>query len=170
MFQVEQAPPKSEGGADSRLAGSGKRCSLRYGLFSVAERSVFLGLVILSLFTPNAVVAVTGKVVGVHDGDSLTLLTSENVQIKVRLECIDAPELQQPFGVASKKALSDLVFDKTVRLEETGKDRYKRTLGNIYIGETSVNPSMVEKGMAWFLPSIQLRQVAGGSGNNGSKG
>lgn len=120
-------------------------------LVSVAERSVFLWLVILSLFTPNAFAAVAGKVVGVHDGDSLTLLTVENFQIKVRLEGIDAPELKQPFGAASKKALSDLVFGKEVRLEETGKDRYRRTLGNIYIGETWVNLSMVEKGMAWFF-------------------
>lgn len=38
-----------------------------------------------------------------------------------------------------------------MRLEETGENRYRRTLGNIYIGETWVNLSMVEKGMAWFF-------------------
>ncbi|SKA85779.1 Endonuclease YncB, thermonuclease family [Prosthecobacter debontii] len=94
---------------------------------------------------------ITGKVVGVHDGDSLTLLTPDKTQIKVRLEGIDAPELKQPFGAASKKALSDLVFGKTVRLEETGKDRYRRTLGNIFVGDVWVNLAMVERGMAWFF-------------------
>lgn len=94
---------------------------------------------------------VRGEVVGIHDGDSLTLLTEQRVQIKVRLEGIDAPELKQPFGASSKKALSDLVFGKTVLLKETGKDRYKRTLGNIYIGEVWVNLAMVDRGMAWFF-------------------
>lgn len=94
---------------------------------------------------------VHGLVVGVHDGDSLTLLVGGKNEIKVRLEGIDAPELKQPFGSASKKALSDLVFGKTVRLEQTGKDRYKRTLGNIYVDETWINLAMVERGMAWFF-------------------
>ena len=40
----------------------------------------------------------SGRVVGVHDGDTLTVLTAGNVQIKVRLVEIDAPELKQPFG------------------------------------------------------------------------
>ncbi|OYW11352.1 MAG: hypothetical protein B7Z55_19425, partial [Planctomycetales bacterium 12-60-4] len=49
---------------------------------------------------------ITGKVVGVHDGDTITLLTAEKEQVKVRLEGIDAPELKQAFGNASKQSLS----------------------------------------------------------------
>ena len=94
---------------------------------------------------------IKGVVVGVHDGDSLTVLTTEKSQIKVRLEGIDAPELNQAFGNASKKALSDLVFGKTVRLVETGRDRYKRTLGNVYVGVIWVNLAVTERGMAWFF-------------------
>ena len=45
-----------------------------------------------------------GKVVGVHDGDTITLLTAEKEQVKVRLEGIDAPELKQAFGNASKQS------------------------------------------------------------------
>ena len=47
----------------------------------------------------------TGKVVGVHDGDTLTLLVNEK-QYKVRLDGIDAPELGQDFGTRAKQALS----------------------------------------------------------------
>lgn len=92
-----------------------------------------------------------GKVVGVHDGDTITLLTEEKVQVKIRLSSIDAPETKQAFGSASKKALSGLVFGKAVRVAEHGKDRYKRTLGDIYIGEVWVNLRMVEQCMAWLF-------------------
>lgn len=92
---------------------------------------------------------IIGKIVGVHDGDSITLLTAEKQQLKVRLEGIDAPELKQAFGMVSKQALSDLVYDKTVRLRVTGKDRYQRTLGNVFIGRSWVNLAMVEQGLAW---------------------
>ena len=85
---------------------------------SRAWRSGRLALLLLLLFSTTALVAQektsTLKVVGVHDGDSITCLNDDKRQLKVRLDAIDAPELGQPFGQASKKALSDLVFGKTV--------------------------------------------------------
>lgn len=92
---------------------------------------------------------VTGRVVGVHDGDSITVLAPGNEQIKVRLEGIDAPELKQPFSQQSKQALSDLVFGKPVVLQVTGKDRYKRTLAVVMVGAVNVNLEMVKRGFAW---------------------
>jgi len=107
-------------------------------------------LVMLALMTVfGQAQEITGKVVGVHDGDTITLLTAEKEQVKVRLEGIDAPELKQAFGNASKQSLSDLVFGKLVRLEVAGKDRYKRTLGHVFVGETWVNLAQVKKGFAW---------------------
>ncbi len=38
------------------------------------------------------------KVVGVHDGDTITGLDDSRTQYKIRLDAIDAPELGQPFG------------------------------------------------------------------------
>lgn len=64
--------------------------------------------------------AVSARCVGVHDGDSITVLTAGNVQLKVRLEGIDAPELKQPFSQQSKEALSGLVFGKDVTLIKRG--------------------------------------------------
>ena len=94
---------------------------------------------------------VSGVVVGVHDGDSLTLLTAKRDQIKIRLQGIDAPELNQAFGTKAKTSLSDLVFGKSVRLVETGRDRYGRTLGDVYVSEVWVNLAVIERGMAWFF-------------------
>jgi len=92
---------------------------------------------------------ITGKVVGVHDGDSITVLAAGNVQLKVRLEGIDAPELKQAFSQQSKEALSGLVFGKTVNLHVTGKDRYKRTLAVVVVEGVNVNLELVRRGMAW---------------------
>lgn len=92
---------------------------------------------------------VTGRVVGVHDGDSITVLAAGNVQLKVRLEGIDAPELKQPFSQQSKEALSGLVFGKAVVLHVTGKDRYKRTLAVVVVDGVNVNLEMVKRGLAW---------------------
>lgn len=89
-------------------------------------------------------------VVGVHDGDSITVLQDKH-EIKIRLEGIDAPELGQPFGAAAKKALSDLVFQKPVRIEERGKDRYGRTLANVFVDGKRVNLALVESGFAWHF-------------------
>jgi micrococcal nuclease len=90
-------------------------------------------------------------VIGIHDGDSITVLTSENQQIKVRLEGIDCPELKQDFGQRAKLAASDLCFNKQVRVVQTGKDRYKRTLAFVYVGDVCVNKELLKQGMAWHF-------------------
>jgi endonuclease YncB( thermonuclease family) len=89
------------------------------------------------------------RVVGVHDGDTLTALTDDKRELKVRLHGIDAPELGQPFGQASKRALSDLVFGKTVTLHTTGTDRYKRTLARVTVDDIEVDALMIVTGHAW---------------------
>jgi endonuclease YncB( thermonuclease family) len=89
------------------------------------------------------------KVVGVHDGDTITGLDDSKTQFKVRLDAIDAPELGQPFGQASKKALSEKVFGKEVVVIAKTKDRYGRTVGHVMIDGRDVNLEMLEEGMAW---------------------
>ena len=91
----------------------------------------------------------SGRVVGVHDGDTITVLTAGNVQLKIMLVEIDAPEIKQPFGQQSKQALSALVFGKDVEIRATGKDRYGRTLARVFVDGADVNLAMVKAGMAW---------------------
>lgn len=113
--------------------------------------SFFLSLAMCEI--PCIAGELNGKVVGVHDGDSLTLLVEKDAvksTLKIRLNGIDAPELGQPFGKAGKQALSDLVYGQTVRIEEHGKDRYKRWLGDVYNAEGIwINQTMVSQGFAW---------------------
>lgn len=84
--------------------------------------------IILMLASSVALADFTGKVVGVHDGDTLTVMHGGKGE-KIRLVEIDAPESSQDFGQASKKGLSDLCFGKEATVQDQGKDKYGRTLG-----------------------------------------
>jgi len=78
---------------------------------------------------------IIGKVVGVSDGDTITVLDASKRQHKVRLDGIDAPESSQDFGSRAKQSLSDLVFGKTVTVLGSKKDRYGRTVGKVMLGD-----------------------------------
>ena len=89
-----------------------------------------------------------GKVVKIADGDTITVLTPDYKQVKIRLYGIDAPEKKQPYGNASKRALSDLVAGKEVEVEDCGIDRYRRVVGIIHHDGVNINEAMVEVGLA----------------------
>jgi len=91
----------------------------------------------------------SGRVVGVHDGDTLTLLTADQQHVKIRLAGIDAPEQDQPFGQKAKQALSALVFNQTVRVVVQAQDDYGRMVGTVYVGARNVNAALVEQGTVW---------------------
>lgn len=101
-----------------------------------------------SLFVPTS--ELYGLVVGVADGDTVTVLDGGNNRHRIRLAFIDAPEKAQPFGQRAKQALSDKVFQQQVRVEVVDKDRYGREVGRIWLGETDVNYSQLSEGYAWF--------------------
>nr|DAN83795.1 MAG TPA: nuclease-like protein [Caudoviricetes sp.] len=103
---------------------------------------LLLAMLYASLFAFN------GKVVSIHDGDTITVLQDKQ-QIKVRLFGIDAPELKQPYGKKSKQFLANLIAGKVVEVEGSGKDRYKRTIGTIYLNGADINAQMVGNGYAW---------------------
>jgi endonuclease YncB( thermonuclease family) len=99
---------------------------------------------------PKVIEEISGKVVGVTDGDTITVLVNKETS-KVRLEGIDAPESGQSFGTKSKQALSEFVFGKVVTVRKTGTDRYGRTLGIVIVGDVDVNARMVKDGWAWHF-------------------
>ena len=99
-----------------------------------------------------------GRVVGVSDGDTITLLDTTNTQYKVRLSGIDAPEKKQPFEQVSKRSLSDLVYDKTVAVEWKKKDRYQRIVGKVLLDNVDVNLEQVKRGLAWHYTKYKKEQ------------
>ena len=79
-----------------------------------------------------------GRVVGISDGDTFTLLISDKQQVKIRLAEIDAPESGQPYGNRSRQALSSLIYGKDVLVRVQTTDRYRRTVGRPYVGDLDV--------------------------------
>jgi endonuclease YncB( thermonuclease family) len=104
--------------------------------------------------------SIQGRVVGVHDGDTITVLDSAKTRHKIRLAGIDAPESKQPFGQASKKHLSDLVFDREVTLECGKTDKYRRQVCVVMTDGKDANLAQIAAGMAWWYRKYQKEQTA----------
>jgi len=90
-----------------------------------------------------------GHVVGIADGDTLTIMVGGQNQIKVRLSEIDAPEKSQPFGQRSKQSLSELCIDKDAVLQTTDTDRYGRTVARVHCAGVDANAEQIRVGLAW---------------------
>jgi len=120
-------------------------------------RYLVVGLCFLSL-SAHAL-TITGRVVGIADGDTLTLLDSNQQQHKIRLRGIDAPENAQPFGQKSKSNLSALVFNREVVAECSKKDRYQWEICKIVVNGVDANLEQVKAGMAWWYRDYAQEQA-----------
>jgi len=88
-------------------------------------------------------------VIGISDGDTLTVLNENKQQVKIRLAEIDAPEARQPFGTKSKQSLSELYFGKQAQIKPQVKDRYGRTVARVTCEGVDANAEQVNRRMAW---------------------
>lgn len=102
--------------------------------------------------------ALTGKVINVADGDSLTLMLEDFSKVSVRLSDIDAPESGhgqrrpgQPFSNASRQALSALVKGQqaSATCYEIDNPKYKRSVCTVVVNGVNVNAEQLRLGMAW---------------------
>ena len=130
---------------------------LRFSI-STAIKVVAVAIFCLAGFAHSA--TITGKVVGVSDGDTITVLDASKTQHKIRLEGIDAPEKAQPFGQRSKQHLSDLVFGKQVEVVTNKTDKYGRSVGKVLVGGKDANLQQVRSGLAWHYKQYQSEQSA----------
>ena len=90
----------------------------------------------------------TGVITKIIDGDTV-YLNSNGKEFKIRLQFIDAPELEQSFGKESKLLLENLVLNKEVILKGNMKDRYQRLLGILFLNNKDINLYMIKVGAAW---------------------
>jgi endonuclease YncB( thermonuclease family) len=109
--------------------------------------------------TSAAEQTLTGRVVSVADGDTVTVLDAENTQHRIRLSGIDAPESHQAFGSRSKQSLSDLVFGRDVAVLYSKTDQYGRLVGKIMFDGQDANLVQVKAGMAWHYKEYQREQT-----------
>lgn len=93
---------------------------------------------------------ISGRVISIADGDTMTILTKGDKQIKIRLLGIDAPEKGQDYGNKSRQFLYDLCYGKNVKIKKDSEDQYGRVLGVVYIDGVNVNEELVRNGLAWY--------------------
>jgi micrococcal nuclease len=99
-----------------------------------------------------------GRVVGVPDGDTLTIRV-DGKSLRVGLDGVDAPELGQAYGKSARRSLAKLCLGKEASVVERGKDDDGRILGSVRCGEVDANAEQVRLGMAW----VHLRYLPLGS-------
>lgn len=118
----------------------------------------------LLLASPAAADTISGRVVAIADGDTLTVLEGQR-QVKVRLADIDAPESKQAFGTRSRQSLAEICFEKQAVVEiVVNKDRYGRPVGRVSCAGVDANAEQIRRGMAWVFvryakPSSSLYEL-----------
>lgn len=114
-------------------------------------------LAIVALFIAGHVQAqeFIARTISIQDGDTVEVLTADNVTKRLRLGGIDAPESNMPYGTRAKISLSELIFGRTVRVEvldaqqNGGKDRYGRLVARVWLNGQDINLEQINRGMAW---------------------
>ena len=112
----------------------------------------------------------SGTVVGVSDGDTITVLDANREQHKIRVAGIDAPETAQPFGHRSKVSLSMLVFGTDVDVQWSKRDRSQRLVGKGLVTDPTCQKqcpktldaglAQVTAGLAWWYRKYAKEQSA----------
>ncbi len=105
---------------------------------------------------PLHAAVLSGKVVYVSDGDTLTLLSGKQ-QYKIRLLAIDAPEHDQAFGNSAKKNLSALVSGQSVTVHWQQRDQYQRIIGQVWVNHPDCKSSVCENTI-----DVNLQQILSG--------
>lgn len=111
--------------------------------------SLLLALLVNLLPMAHATSALSGRVIQIADGDTLTLLDADNARIKVRLAEIDSPERAQPYGNRAKHVLAELVRSRVVEVTVIDIDPYGRIVGQVRANGIDINAEMVRRGAAW---------------------
>jgi endonuclease YncB( thermonuclease family) len=104
-----------------------------------------------ALTGPASAETFTGWVVGVTDGDTLTVLRAGRREV-VRLRGIDAPERGQAYGDRARRYAAALAFGTVADIEARGRDRHGRLLAEVRLpGGRSLNRELVRAGYAWWF-------------------
>lgn len=101
---------------------------------------------------------IPGLVVGVSDGDTVTLLTQNKQQVKIRVQGIDAPERAQAFGQVARQAMAKTVFQKNVEARCPSTDRYGRKICTIHVNGVDAGLQLLNQGLAWHYKQYEREQ------------
>jgi endonuclease YncB( thermonuclease family) len=116
------------------------------------------GWLLLLMLPAAGAETLSGTVVTVIDGDTLTVADAAKKHHRVRLLGVDAPEVKQAFGVRSARSLAQLCFRKQASVEWQDKER-SLLLAQVTCEGKEANAEQVRRGLAWVSP----KQLAPGS-------
>lgn len=133
--------------------------SIPSSIKSLSSR-VCLAALLLFFFLPTLAHAdvIKGKVTGVVDGDTITLMFADGSQSQVRLAGIDAPERDQASGMEARSFLASLVIGKSIRVEFGKRDQYGRIVGKALLNARDIGLEMVRAGFAWHYRQYESEQ------------
>lgn len=122
------------------------------------NKKIIFTLAILCWSLTVAAEVLNGTVVGISDGDTITVLDKLSKEHKVRLMGIDAPEKSQPFGNEAKQTLSNYIYKKEVSVDYKKLDKYKRIVGKVTLDGQDICLQMIRDGMAWHYTEYEKEQ------------
>ena len=96
----------------------------------------------------------SGVVISVHDGDSLRVRDVHGRVHRIRLAFVDAPEIGQAHGLASRDGLRRHLLGQQVTISVLERDRYRRQVAQIWLGDTDISLWQLQQGAAWHYRSI----------------
>ena len=108
--------------------------------------------------TQQSTETLSGVVTRVHDGDSIHITPPGRKRVIVRLAGIDAPELKQAFGVASRDALRAMILQRSAQAHCHKTDRYRRQVCVVMFEGRDINLQMVSGGHAWHYKHYEDEQ------------
>lgn len=114
----------------------------------ITQCLVTCGFVLLAFSTRAE--TISGRVIGISDGDTITVLDSKNQPYKIRLAGIDAPEKRQAFGNVSRQHMAELAFGKEAVADCHKTDRNKRLVCTVYVDGKDVGLAQLDAGLAWW--------------------
>ncbi len=123
------------------------------------HKKLLASIFALMLFPSLALADFTGRCIKVKDGDTIAVLYKKDIQVNIRLNGIDAPELKQPYGIDAKRYAKSLVYDKNVTVRDTGMDNYGRTMAWIVLPDgRDFSEEMLKAGYAWHYSQYDHSQ------------
>lgn len=122
------------------------------------KKTITTALLFCSLFTIYSQAIVTGKVIGIKDGDTVEVIDKLNKTTILRLAEVDCPEKKQPFGTIAKQFTSDAIYLKTIKYIVTDKDRYGRSVAKIFYHNKYLSAEIIKNGMGWHYKKYSTSQ------------
>jgi endonuclease YncB( thermonuclease family) len=99
----------------------------------------------------------TARVINVHDADTIVVLLNAR-PVTLRLKGINCPETGEAKGLIAKKQAQEAIQGKMVRLKTFGKDKYGRTIADVYLENGKlVNQELVLSGNCSWGRSRAMR-------------